>query len=200
MHSESLPETLGNLVRGELAQGEVVRWVAQPKPGRWAIKSLGIALFGIPFAGFAVFWIIKGFEMNAWTAEHFPDKGGGMDLCFPLFGLPFVLVGLAMLSSPLWMMYKANQTAYVITDRRAIVLEGGWGIHIRSFGPGDIDSIRRTLYADGTGDVVFAKELTGTSSGGRVQIKEWGFYAVPNPKEAEELLAALRSSANRSGA
>src|SRR6185295_11951618 len=123
-------------------------------PSRFALSSLVIALFGIPFTGFAVFWIMKGFEMTAWTDKHFPGHNGALDRLFPLFGVPFVIAGLYMLSSPLWMMLKASNTAYVITNRRAIIFEGGWSTHIRSFRPTELGQLERREHSDGSGDII----------------------------------------------
>ena len=41
-----------------------------------------------------------------------------ISICFPLFGLPFVLIGLGMLTAPHWAKRKALRTAYAVTDRR----------------------------------------------------------------------------------
>jgi hypothetical protein len=41
---------------------------------------------------------------------------------FPLFGVPFVLIGLGMLAAPYWMRRKAQNTVYALTDKRALIL------------------------------------------------------------------------------
>src|SRR5437763_9868076 len=123
-----LSPELAALVDAELASGERMVWVGQPIPSRYARGSLAIVLFGIPWTAFAIFWMagVSGFKIPNLT------RGFGW---FPLFGIPFVLIGLGMLSTPFWVRRKARRTAYVITDRRAIVVEGGaWrSVTIRSF-------------------------------------------------------------------
>jgi len=68
------------------------------------MKSIPIVLFGIPWTAAALFWmaLTSGFEMPNF---NFKD---GFDV-FPLFGIPFVFIGLEMLSSPLRMIRKAKK-------------------------------------------------------------------------------------------
>ena len=63
---------------------------------------------------------------------------GAFGVLFPLFGLPFVMVGVGMLSSPFWLRRRAKRTCYALTDRRAILWEAGWfgSVEVRSYGPG----------------------------------------------------------------
>jgi hypothetical protein len=133
-----LPPELATLVDDELASGERIVWVGQPIPSRYAFPSLGIVLFAIPWTAFAIFW------MAAASGFKLPDLARGSGL-FSLFGVPFVLIGLGMLSTPFWMLRKARRTAYVITDQRALVVDcGAWGrVSLRSFEPAGLTDLRR---------------------------------------------------------
>jgi hypothetical protein len=51
------------------------------------VAGLVPALFGCVFAGFAIFWIVG-------SASATGGSGGPMAILFPLFGVPFVIVGL----------------------------------------------------------------------------------------------------------
>lgn len=175
-----LPGRLGDRLQDELGDNEHILWLGQPIPRRFALTSLPAVLFAIPWTAFALFWIAgaSGFKV--------PDFSKGFDF-FPLFGVPFVLIGLAMLSAPLWMIRKAKRTAYVITDRRAIIFSGGFSINIRSFSPEAFGNTERRQRADGSGDIVFADNLSYTGDNCR-PIARAGFIAIPNVKEAERLL------------
>src|SRR5690242_9223926 len=111
-------------VQAELAPGEKLVWLGQPRPRRSMLAGLPIVLFGIPWTAFAVFWVALAFGIGA-NAKR---RGAGgippwLDLCFPLFGLPFIGIGLGMLSAPYWIRRAAAKTCYAVTDRRAIVWE-----------------------------------------------------------------------------
>lgn len=148
-------------------------------------------LFGIPFGGFALFWIAgaSGFKI--------PDFSEGGFSFFPLFGLPFFLIGLGMVLSPVWEAIKARSTVYVITTMRAIIFEPSifGGMDITSFRADDLADISRTQRTDGSGDLVFAREVSHGRNGTRV--KEIGFLGIPRVKAVEDMLRALRGESVR---
>lgn len=92
------------MIEAELHDGEQITWIGAPIARRFAMKSIPIVLFGIPWTAAALFWmaLTSGFEMPNF---NFKD---GFDV-FTLFGIPFVLIGLEMLSSPLRMIRKAKK-------------------------------------------------------------------------------------------
>jgi hypothetical protein len=181
-----LPDPLRALVESELQSGERVTWVGQPIPGRAMLGALPIVLFAIPWTAFSVFWIAGA---AAGTAH---SRDPGVFRMFPLFGLPFVLVGLGLLASPLWVRLTAKRTAYVITDRRAIVLAGGWAgsVTVRSFEPAQLTDLRRTQRSDGSGDLVFTQDVS-RGNRGAIRTTDVGFLAIADVKGAEERVRAL---------
>ena len=191
----SLPRSLQTLVENELEDGESIDWIGQPIVGRYGIRALPIVLFAVPWTAFALFW------MAGAAGFKFPDFGNGIgpELLFPLFGLPFVLMGVGMLSAPYWMMRSARRTVYVITDRRAIVFlgsKGGRSTTIRSFAPSELGAITRNQRADGSGDVVFCRDASYSSNNGNHRV-DIGFLAIPEVKNVEELVRRMVASANR---
>lgn len=179
-----LPERVRTLVEAELRPGEGLRWVDQPMPSRMALSALPATLFAIPWTAFALFWV--------WGASKASAKAPGPGELFPLFGVPFVLVGLGMLTSPLWAMRAAARTVYVVTDRRAIVIASGvWGgVSVRSFEPEKLVDLRRDQRSDGSGSLVFGQDEKISSKGGRRMV-DYGFLAVRDVREAEEYVRAL---------
>lgn len=108
----------------ELAPGERVVWSGQPLPGRYNRGSWALVLFGIPWTGFAVFWTTMAF-VGTQSMKGDDPMSNGFRWFFPLFGVPFILIGLGMLSSPWWGRRKAAGVLYAITDRRALIFEPG---------------------------------------------------------------------------
>ena len=89
----TIPRELEGKVNRELESGERILWMEQPIPRYFTAISTGAFLFAIPWTAFAVFWICgaSGFRI--------PDFSKGGFSFFPLFGLPFVLIGIAMLGT-----------------------------------------------------------------------------------------------------
>lgn len=179
----SLPESLRQLLKTELDEGEKLLWLDQPLPGLFAKQYLPLMLFGIPFGGFAVFWTVTAASMGN------GDKAGGLATFFPLFGIPFMCVGLSMLCSPLYGRWQAGRSAYALTDRRAVLFEAQWnGVTVRSFKSSQLGEIERHQRADGSGDLIFAHEVSGYSDRHQPNIKKVGIKAVRNVKQVEDLI------------
>lgn len=184
----SLPNALRSLVANELDQDERLAWLDQPIPATFAKQYWPVMLFGIPFGGFAAFWIASA-AWGVWGGENRPD---GPFLLFPLFGIPFLLIGLGMLSSPLYGRWQARGTAYALTDRRAILFEKQWnGYSVRSFRPDQLGTIERIQYSDGAGNLIFDREVSNYSGEGGRQVKQIGFKGVRKVKQVEDLIEAL---------
>lgn len=181
-----IPKELRRKIDNELQPGEFIRWVEQPIPRFFTAASIGSVLFGIPWTSFAIFWM--------WGASGFklPDLREGLQPqhLFALFGVPFVLIGFGMLSSPLWVWRAARKTVYLVTDKRAISIQGGWSTTIRSYLPDQLKDVYRKERADGTGDVIIAIRRWKDSDGDQ-RSEEIGFLGVRNPREVENMLRQL---------
>jgi hypothetical protein len=78
----------------------------------------------------------------------------------------------------------------LVTDKRAISIQGGWSATIRSYLPDQLKDLYRKERADGTGDVIISirrwKDSDGVS-----RSEEVGFLGVRNPREVENILKQL---------
>lgn len=180
----TLPADLDAVARDELAPGERVDFAAQPLAGRAALMSFGMWIFAVPWTAFSVFWTAM--------AMHAAGEMDGWGVVFPLFGTPFVGIGLLMLSTPYWTWRTGRRTLYVVTDRRAIVFaaSGFRDIGVRSFAPDALANVHRTERPDGSGDLVFAKSKHRDSDGGTITTTT-GFPNLPDVREAEAAVRAL---------
>jgi hypothetical protein len=191
-----LPPEAQSRIAGELQPGEKLIWAAQPIPALYARSGWGLAIFGIFFGGFALFWIAMAGGMMWFSNDGPPGGGSGIGKafsCFPLFGLPFLAIGVGMLTAPIWMRRNAARTVYGLTDRRAILCQGKTfgGVEVRSFGPPDLTHMTRVERANGTGDLIF-REVISTSydSEGdrRTNRTRIGFIAIERVRDVENLV------------
>jgi len=177
-----IPRKLRAMVEHELESGEVIQWIEMPIPRYFTGAATGAFLFAIPWTAFAIFWMF-----GSWyQSESVP---------FTLFGVPFVLIGIGMLSTPLWAYRKSFKTVYVITNRRGLTFNGGWSTTIRSYPPHKLEDIYRKEKKDGTGDVVISRRAWRDSDGDR-QSEELGFLCIEKPKEIEAMLKKLAEAAS----
>lgn len=194
-------------IDGELAPGETLLWAGQPSPGRMAKIGIAPMLFGIPFTAFALFWTAMAGGM-AWIVHGVGSSipGGGSFATpfafFPMFGLLFVVVGVGLLLSPLWLFLKAGRTLYALTNQRVILWTGslGGGLTVRSLSPAQLGDRARTQQADGSGDLLFPRAAaistyqdTDNMNGfganrTRYRVNQVGFYGIPDVKAVDDLI------------
>lgn len=170
--SIQLPEHWFERVSSELADGEKLLWACQPVPARFMRDGVPCAMLGI--LGIALTIVLA----LIW------------DQLAPLSIILFV--SLLLLSAPLWLWYRAKQTCYALTDRRAILWEPGglWGLEQYSYKPTDLINMRCWHHADGTGDLILEEYFTYGKGG--VRVKHYrGFMGVASAREVEDRVRRL---------
>jgi hypothetical protein len=192
MIDPSIPPKLHDLIHRELKRDERLEWAGMPTRVWFTPAATGAFLFGIPWTAFALFWTAAA-GIGTWNA----GGDAGLFRLFPFFGLPFVLVGFGMLSSPYWAYRRACNTVYAITDRRAILFEGGRRTTtVRSFKPMQLRNVHRRQKNDGSGDVLFSRR-TWRDSDGDAHSVEVGFLRVQDVRDVEQRLQELAERSPR---
>ena len=171
-----IPYKLEERIQRELEPRERVEWKEMPTPHYFSGTSTGAFLFAIPWTAFALFWMFGASQSGS--------------IAFTSFGIPFVLIGIGMLSSPIWTYRKSLNTIYVITDRRAITFDGGRSLTIRSYEPERLQNVFRKERKDGSGDVIIAHKEWRDSDGDK-QREELGFIRIKDAKKVELILKNL---------
>ena len=169
-------------VNRQLDPGEGLLWSGVPSPGRVALSALPSTAIGIPFTGFAAFWIAMAFTM---TSKAKSSPGGPWNL-FPLFGLPFLLIGLGMLTAPLWAWLTAGRTLYAVTNKRALIISSLFGTSVKSYMYAEIRELQRVERAGGSGDLYFASRDVVARRG--VTHQRIGFLGIPDVRGVEQLI------------
>ena len=178
--------------QSELQSGESLYWTGTANPGRAALSSLPAAVFGIPFAGFALFWMSTAF--HATSAMHKSSSNGFTNSfrVFPFFGLPFLLVGLGIVLAPLWAYLKGRTTVYAVTNQRVMVISGGNNRSVKSYTPSDIVGVEHRERPDGSGDIVILTNAITRTNNMTSQVKV-ALCGVPNVKQVAQQVLALHA-------
>ena len=157
-------------VRDELTAGERVVWEGKPRIGWLVILALPLAVVG--FAVAVVSWICL-----------VESRGGAAIVAFPA-----LLAGLGVMAAPIWYAWRGLGTVYVITNRRAIVLEPLLipGAAVRSYAPAALARVVRNQRGDGSGDLIFDEPRRLRGRG--VRFVRQGFFAVADVRRVETLL------------
>lgn len=193
MQTPGLPsQDLDSILRRELLPGEHLLWSGRPQPGKLN-AAFAIWFFAIPWTAFALFWEAMAFL--PWVASTHTPSGiqWSFGIIFPLFGLPFIGVGLGMLWMPFGARRKAAQTIYGLTDRRLIRISAGRkresaSVMLSQMGPIDVSAD-----ADGCGTLRVQTGTSRDSDGDRVT-ERFEVLAVPDVARLEGLLLERRAA------
>lgn len=144
----------------ELAPDEAVPWHG------WQLGQIERRLFltyffAVPWTAFSLMWTVL-----AAGAIGVSDIGV-VGLAFPLFGLPFIAVGIWMLSRPFVPLYESGRVLYVVTDRRALKLSLGRELVVTAVPAERIGLIERREQHDGSGTLNLAVKIGRDSDGDR---------------------------------
>lgn len=181
-------------IQSDLSPRERLIWADIPiSPMRHAQNSFSKVLFGVPFFGFAVFWTYGASESLRDGTNVVTDWGS---LLFPLFGVPFLLIGAGMLLSPFWAALEARWMIYAVTDQRLIIKQTFPMRRLRSWEISQVKSLTRLGPAEGPGDLMFAEVVRSDSENGDTT-EQIGFLGIDNPKKLEDEIRKLRSETLR---
>jgi Bacterial PH domain len=178
--------------QSELQSGESLYWTGTADPTRAAISALPATIFGIPFAGFALFWMNTAFHATNSMHKSSNDAFSKSFTVFPLFGSPFLLIGLGIVLAPLWAYLKGRSTVYALTNQRVMIISGGSNVSVKSYTPADILSVEHRERPDGSGDIVILTNAIARSNNMTSQVKV-ALCGVPNVKQVAQQVLALHT-------
>lgn len=192
----NIPTHVQKTIREELHPFERVLFTAQPIPAQVATQAWTIWLFAIPWTAFAFFWTYM-------ASEPLRKSANGTDplfsVIFPLFGLPFILIGLAMLASPLWALKTAKRMFYVLTSERALIITAGKATKIESIPVAQMTEPTTTIRSDGSGNLIFREmEEIPYRRNRYYHRRPKGFIGLPDVREAKRQLEKLREGSKSS--
>lgn len=165
---------------GILDEGETILWQGRPNGDVVvSLTTVASSLFGLAFAGFALFWMIMA------------AQAGGF---FWMFGLIHFSVGVLLAGGPLfWDAFRRRHTWYTLTDRRAFIATDLplKGKRLESY-PITADT-PLSLEEDPRATVYFAAGLRRGSNGKKRHTKI-GFERIDDGREVYRLMRDIQSN------
>ena len=143
------------IIERELDHSERYLWSGRPKQGIFLRGSDVIMIpFSLLWGGFAIFWEYMALGVTP-QAQNAP---AGIAIVFPLFGLPFVLVGLYMIFGRFIVDARLrSKTYYGVSDKRVIIVSGLFKQTVKSLDIKSLDNISLVEKANGAGSIIFGQ-------------------------------------------
>ena len=187
-------------IANELEPGEKLLWSGQPRQGI-LFRSSDIILipFSLLWGGFAIFWEIG--VLSA-TSRHNSSNPDIVRYLFPLWGIPFVAVGLYMIVGRFFVdSAQRRKTAYGITDRRVIIRSGIFTRSTKSLNLRTLSDVTLSERADGNGTITLGaiagvySWFYGTSWPGMGRQQAPCLDTITHAKNVYEILRRAQSAA-----
>jgi len=139
-----------SILSAELGSGERLLWSGRPRGGlRLRPQDAVLIPISLLWGGFAIFWEVMALTMTA--KAPMPIR-----LVFPLFGLPFVAMGLYLMVGRFFVEARVrSRTVYGVTNRRILIVDAGRSWATRSFSLRSFSDLGLRVKPDGSGTVVF---------------------------------------------
>ena len=158
-----------------ISYDENLLWCGAPSvKQRFSVKDTPTFLFGIPFLLFAIFWT----TMAASAASE-----GPFGVIFPLFGVPFIAVGVFMVFIlPYKSVKNRNNAVYAITDKKVYILYDNSKQRLISYERYQLSNITVEIKDGNTGNIRFQTgqyyETGHRSRYGTVRAAYDGFFGI----------------------
>ncbi len=183
-------ESLEQAFRSELESDEKLLWVGRPAQGiKFRLSDIFLTPFSFIWGGFAFFWettVLLGY----FETRNEPD---GMPIMFPLWGIPFCIIGLYLVFGRyIHDRIRRERTYYAITNKRVIIVSTMFKTSLNSYYLDKLDTMKLDLNADGSGTLHLEKEdhpftQTAMLFPGRHQLEE-----IEDVKEVNKLIQRAR--------
>ena len=137
-------------ISSKLDPEERLLWSGQPRGGlRFRPQDIFLIPFSLMWGGFAIFWEVMALS----TITKAP---GPVGIVFPLFGLPFVAVGLYLIFGRFFFDARSrDRTHYGVTDRRILIVSGVFSQQTKSLQLRTLSDITLSERSDGSGSISF---------------------------------------------
>jgi hypothetical protein len=179
-------------IEAELQPGERINWLGQPMAGRLgfrtALPSLVLGIVLIP----TVIILTPTAGVVGLLACI---TGSGVLWLTLLIIMSVLLPAIALLASPYFAARRARRVVYLLTNRRAIVLDGSrrGAITVRTFEAHQLTNVQCRPHADHAGDLVFCHDPYTVE--GEHYSREIGFLAVPGVRVVGQMVRELAAPA-----
>lgn len=175
-------------IQNHLLPGEEILWDGQPRLNRqFSASSIGVSVFGIIWLSFSLFWTITAFTLTR-------GETGFFGILFPMFGLPFVAIGVFMVFfAPAKQRIKNRATYYYVTNKRVMInIDTQKSPTLNSMFYKDIRGLQIIQNRDNTGNIVFSPMLGSASTYNRntstVPSADNCFYRVESCGDVHKLI------------
>lgn len=161
------PPALKSAADAALMPGEQALWAGRPSPAQAFLSTIAIWLFAIPWS--AISFLFFGSAIAALTGvATIEGAEGGMAWFFLVFSLPFVVIGLGLMSAPFLAIRDARRSGFIVTDRRVMKVSVDGARAVKALAASALRGAEARIGKDGRGSVKVLGPVGKDSDGDKV--------------------------------
>ena len=176
------PPWIRKALEENLQPNEEIRWLGSPAMKVLTRQDLPPIIFGLFWTILSTMLTLFGTSRADWLVS---------DPVLRPQGIPIILIGMALLATPLWRIRRERHTAYAITNLRAAIFEGVMRPAASSFWPEHLKDVGHSTNTDGTGNILIGKRVSGTDEDGHRRYTHMGFFRLHECRMPLGLIRAL---------
>jgi hypothetical protein len=177
-------------------EGEQLLWSGNPQTGSRSNASPGhvFSILGRVYLIIGLCLALLGFILNIVIFHVFYF---GPLLALLIVGGIFTILGIIFLGVGLLVHFPTKNVFYAITDRRAMIVQGGQPKRVTSYSKRAITHIQRLERPDGSGDLIFTGNGAVSNGYGNANagissaLRQGVFVSIPNVRQVEQKLMKL---------
>ncbi len=199
--------TFGTPLDRYLDPGESLLWSGQPKQGLRLHASDWVAIpFSLVWCGFVFVWeaMALGIGLEGKAHAHGPTSPfSWVALIFPLWGIPFILMGLYMLVGRFFVdAARRKRTWFGVTDRRLIIYSVLFSSNVASHDFATLTNLQLVERKDNSGDILFgtptlSPDVAAAWAPRRRMPATPGFYQLPQARTVYNLIREGQEKARK---
>lgn len=171
-------------IKPYLDVNEDILWCDKPyKRIVFTVNDIFTTLFGIVWLSFSIFWVISAFLVTN-------EADSSAFNIFPLFGLPFVFIGLyLLLFRHIAGAVKRKNMIYALTDKRALIVHSGKRQYVQEYRYENISNIQMKCDDNDIGSIFFLTGAINYNRNGRGYASTSGIFGIRDTKKVYKILS-----------
>ncbi len=172
------------VIKPYLDTNEHIVWCDRPaKLFAFTVSDLFTSIFGVFWLAFSIFWMLTAFEGSKGSND-------AMLSVFPLFGLPFVLVGLYLVFfKHIVTAIKRKKIIYALTNNRALIVHTGKRQYVQEYRYENIANIQMKCDSNDIGSIFFLAGAINYTRNGRSYASTSGIFGIKETKKVYKILS-----------
>jgi len=187
----------------ELSTDEKILWCGQPRGGlQFHAYDVVLIPFSLMWGGFAFFWetmaLSAYFNKFIFATNTYYTSSQHIPILFPLWGIPFVLVGLYIIFGRFIVDAQLRKhTYYAVTNQRILIVIKWFYAKTQSLNLQQLPELSLITLKDGSGTITFGSTRPYFTVGYQRQYTPPSFERISDARNIHDIILSAQQQVNK---